>query len=655
MAADPPDLFEELKRRKVFRATAAYLVVAAGVGAVASDFFPALGLPAWTVTLVVALLVLGLPVTIALSWAFDVRPSDSTVEPPAGGSGEPSSVGQRWTAGRIATVAAVAILALAGAAMLLTGNGASDVVENRVAVLPFENGTGDTSLDDLGVVASDWITDGLASVPPVQVIPTSAVEPALASDRGADPIQRVAEATQAGLVVTGSYVLAGDTLEVRAQLVELPGLEVVASVEPGRAHRSRPTAALGTVREQLNGAVASRLDVYGEMGAAGDPPGYDAYRYYLAAKDQFGQGRFSEAIVLFDRATALEPDFLLPRIWVAGTMWQLSDYPRMDSVLRLLEPYRGQASSLERLMMEGAEAWLRGDLAAAYRAGQELFRRYPGSFTRFIAALTAYRYNHVHEAVDLLEAEVGGGPSPDRWIWTHLNLAGALHTIGEYSKELEIAREGRALYGDSPRRILTEARALAALDRPAEAGAVLGELATLSPPGSARWRQIQGGLELRRHGYAKAGEQEIREALHWFLSQQDPQDSLLLRFAIARARLYLGEPGDAARLFRTIAGDYPERLSALGYLGLSLAAAGRAAEAREVVARLEAWTEPYLNGRDLYWRGAIAARLGEEDRAVALLQEAAARGYALSWLHEDENLRPLWDHPSFRQLIEPRG
>lgn len=666
MAADPTDLFEELKRRKVFRATAAYLVVAAGVGAVASDFFPALGLPDWTVTLVVALAILGLPVTIALSWAFDVRPTDRTVESRTGRpptreadprSGEPEDsppTRRRWTAARIGTVAAVAILALAGAAMLLTGDGAVGVVESRVAVLPFENGTGDPSLDDLGVVAADWITDGLTSVPPVQVIPTSTVQQALSSEVGADPIQRVAAATGAGLVVTGSYVLAGDTLEVRAQLVGLPDLEVVGSVEPGRARRSRPTAALGTVREQLMGMVASRLDVYGEVDATGDPPGYEAYRYYLAARDRFGQGRFREAMALFDRATEMEPDFLLPRIWVAGTFWQLSDYPRMDSVLRLLEPYRDRASSLERLMMDGAAAWLQGDLAASYRAGQELFRRYPGSFTRYLAALTALRFNRVHEAIELFEAELEGDPMLDRWIWTHQNLSVALHRVGEYEEELAVAREGRALFGDSPSRVFAEARALAALGRPREVREPLGELVTLSPPGTARWRQVQVGLELRRHGYGESGEQAIRDAVDWFLSQEGPEDSLLPRTAIARARLYLGEPEDAARRFREISSGHPDNLNALGYLGLALAAAGRTGEARDVAARLEGWAEPYLNGSDLYWRATIEARLGGEDRAVALLQEAAARGYSLGWLHEDENLRPLWDRPSFKQLIEPK-
>lgn len=663
MAAAPNGLFEELKRRKVFRATAAYVVVAAGVGAVANDFFPALGLPPWTVKFVVALAVLGLPVTIALSWAFDVRPTDLTDEiraveasnaPPERGD-QVVAERRRWTAGRIAGIGGVAILALTGAALLLTGGDGLDVIENRVAVVPFENDTGDPSLDDFGAVAADWITDGLASVSEVQVIPTSTVKEALAPDLGSDPIQRVGGATRAGLVVTGSYVLRVDTLEVRGQLVALPDLEVVASVEPGRAQRARPTATLGTIRAQVMSAVASRLDVYGEMAAVGAPPSYEAYRYYLAGKDLFGEARFDEAIDMFDRASALEPDFLLPRIWVAGTLWQLSDYPRMDSVLRLIEPYQGRASALERLMIDAAQAVLRGDLSAAYRSTLELFRRYPGGVTRHLAALSAQRYNHLREAVQLYREEIEGGEMLDRWAWTYINLAEALHALGEYAEELAIAREERAMFGDRPWAIVREARALAALDRIGEARAVLRELATLSPAATARRAQIVGGLELRYHGHTAEGERELREALEWLLARDDARDSLVTRVAVARAQLYLGKPGEAVRLFREITEDYPEALGGLGYLGLSLAAGGRTAEARAVLTRIERWSEPYLRGRDLYWRGTITARLGEQDRAVELLQEAAAQGYTLSSFHEDENLRPLWDHPPFQRLIDPKG
>jgi DNA-binding SARP family transcriptional activator/tRNA A-37 threonylcarbamoyl transferase component Bud32 len=65
-------LMAELKRRRVFRVTGAYVVAAVVVVEGANNFFGALRLPAWTNTLVAALAILGLPLVIALAWAFDI-------------------------------------------------------------------------------------------------------------------------------------------------------------------------------------------------------------------------------------------------------------------------------------------------------------------------------------------------------------------------------------------------------------------------------------------------------------------------------------------------------------------------------------------------------------------------------------------------------
>src|SRR5690606_25449476 len=67
-------LFAELKRRNVFRVGAAYLVVAWLLVEVSDTVFPRLGLPEWTVTFVIALLLLGLPVALFFAWAFELTP-----------------------------------------------------------------------------------------------------------------------------------------------------------------------------------------------------------------------------------------------------------------------------------------------------------------------------------------------------------------------------------------------------------------------------------------------------------------------------------------------------------------------------------------------------------------------------------------------------
>lgn len=71
----------ELKRRHVGRVAVAYAIIGYGVVQVATNFFPALQLPEWTVTFVAAIVVLGFPIALVLAWAYDIVPEGGPAGP----------------------------------------------------------------------------------------------------------------------------------------------------------------------------------------------------------------------------------------------------------------------------------------------------------------------------------------------------------------------------------------------------------------------------------------------------------------------------------------------------------------------------------------------------------------------------------------------
>ena len=74
-----------MRRRNVFKVATVYLIASWVLIQIAETTFPALSLPEWTVTFVVMLLLLGLPIALILAWAFEVTPEGikKTVEVPA--------------------------------------------------------------------------------------------------------------------------------------------------------------------------------------------------------------------------------------------------------------------------------------------------------------------------------------------------------------------------------------------------------------------------------------------------------------------------------------------------------------------------------------------------------------------------------------------
>ena len=68
------NFIEELKRRKVFRVSASYAVVAWIIMQIGEVTFPALRLPDWVLTAVVVTLLIGFPIVAIIAWIFDKTP-----------------------------------------------------------------------------------------------------------------------------------------------------------------------------------------------------------------------------------------------------------------------------------------------------------------------------------------------------------------------------------------------------------------------------------------------------------------------------------------------------------------------------------------------------------------------------------------------------
>src|SRR6266487_586113 len=68
------NLFAELKRRNVYKVAIAYAVVAWLLIQAASIFLPAFNAPQWAMQIVILIVVVGFPIALAFSWAFEITP-----------------------------------------------------------------------------------------------------------------------------------------------------------------------------------------------------------------------------------------------------------------------------------------------------------------------------------------------------------------------------------------------------------------------------------------------------------------------------------------------------------------------------------------------------------------------------------------------------
>jgi hypothetical protein len=108
-------LFSQLQRRKVLRSTTIYAVLGWCLLQWCNLLFDGLGWPEWSLSIAVAMVVLGFPVVVALSWVFDITPS-GVHRTEQGQPEQATSVLIRWVVN-----IAVALVFVGTVASLVTG------------------------------------------------------------------------------------------------------------------------------------------------------------------------------------------------------------------------------------------------------------------------------------------------------------------------------------------------------------------------------------------------------------------------------------------------------------------------------------------------------------------------------------------------------
>jgi len=139
--SDKPSFFAELKRRNVYKVAVAYAVVSWLLIQIATQVFPFLEIPNWTIRFVIVLLALGFPIALILAWAFELTPEGIKRTEDLDRTPKRQSKNRAWIYIVIVAGAISVSLFLLGrfTASLGTGTRQSASFEKSIAVLPFEN------------------------------------------------------------------------------------------------------------------------------------------------------------------------------------------------------------------------------------------------------------------------------------------------------------------------------------------------------------------------------------------------------------------------------------------------------------------------------------------------------------------------------------
>ena len=379
----------ELKRRNVYKVAVAYAVVAWLLVQAASILFPTFEAPPWVMKVFVAVLVLGFPIALIFSWAFEITSEgikrESEVDPS-------ESIAPR-TGRRI--VGLTIVLAVVAAALfafqllrskiLTTATGsvasiASTISSKSVAVLPLVNTSGDPSNEYFSDGLSEELIAVLAKIPDLKVIGRSSsfLFKGKSGDSGA-----IGQKLGVAHLIEGSVRKQGDRVRIVAELINAADGRSIWSETYDRELKD-----VFAVQEEIAKSVAEQMKVklLGEKARSDAVPSNrnPAAHNAILQSDFYFQQQTAEsiqkAISFAQEAVRLDPNYALAYAKLSQAWRQYGASFAVDNTEKAYEEARvaaekGASLAPDLVEVRKAIGWVSMTPALDFRAAEKEFRR----------------------------------------------------------------------------------------------------------------------------------------------------------------------------------------------------------------------------------------------------------------------------------------
>ncbi len=295
-------IVSELRRRNVFRMAVLYVVAAWLIMQVAEVLKDLANLPDWIGPVILALLAIGFPIALILSWFYELTPEGISLDEDVDRVDAVTQI-----AGRRVDFIIIAMLCAAVILFAWDKWRPRAPIDQSIAVLAFENMSGDPEQEYFSDGISEELLNALAKFPELSVTSRSSAF----SFKGKDiSIPDIAGRLNVAYVLEGSVRKAGDQVRITAQLIEAASDSHVWSDTYDRRLDD-----IFAVQGEIAGAIADMLKL--KLTVPGDDKrspitraaGVKAYDLYLQGLELIRTRDAEEAAEFLQRSVDLDNSF----------------------------------------------------------------------------------------------------------------------------------------------------------------------------------------------------------------------------------------------------------------------------------------------------------------------------------------------------------
>jgi TolB-like protein len=468
-------LIDELKRRNVFKAGAAYLALGWVVTQITSTVAPLLHMPEWLGSVVVWIGVIGFPFVIMFSWIYELTPEGLKREREVDRSVSITHITSRRLDHIIIGLLVVAIglfafdrfsprkaeplvssgeattPALTSASAPSTAIAAPAAGDNSIAVLPFVDMSQAKDQEYFSDGLSEELLNLLAQVPQIRVIARTSSFAFKGKEVG---VAEISKTLNVANVLEGSVRKSGETLRITAQLIRTADSSHLWSET-----YDRQLTDVFKVQDEIAAAVVAQLKVKllpaQQVTNLRRTASTEAYNQYLLGNQFFNRNSvdgYRLAVPAYEKAIALDSNFAAAYAGLAFAQLYAADYaPSADEMAQ----YRQRAqAAVEKAIALGpdladgyvARGWMRFSVIWDWSGGEADFEKAlslePGNAgTQRRYALLLQNFGRLAESIAATRKAIALDPlSSSAWN----NLGGAYFSDRSQFREAREALE-RAL------------------------------------------------------------------------------------------------------------------------------------------------------------------------------------------------------------------
>lgn len=285
----------------------------------------------------------------------------------------------------ILTVLVLAIVGYVFREPLFSGKKASAPAVS-LAILPFRNASGDPSFDWLGPSLADMLSTDVGQSSHLRTISPDRLHQVLSDLRitpGAsfDPttLGRIAEFTNADLVVSGQYVKFGDQIRIDATLQDLKRDRRV-PVKIEAANEKEIPASVDRLADLIRQNLSVSSDVLKELKASSFQPSSNsapALRDYSQGVQLLRDGKNLDAVKVLGSAVQEDPQFALAYSRLAEADSALGYDAQAEQYSRKSIELSQQLPLAEKYLIEANHAYIMKDNKKAVEAYENLAKTFP--------------------------------------------------------------------------------------------------------------------------------------------------------------------------------------------------------------------------------------------------------------------------------------